>query len=70
VGVLAVGLGVMLWRLAPQLIPSGAQPLRSGVASTRWSNLVRWSYWISTRAEALAIIGLGIALVAATLGGA
>jgi hypothetical protein len=73
VGVLAVGAGALLWRRAPRLVTSDFEPSRYArplVASPGWTNLVRWSYWISMRVEALAIIGFGVSLVAGTLGGA
>ena len=65
--VLAAGAGVVLWRIAPHLLRRTVEvsgDVRAQAASSSWwRNLVRPSYLISLRIQAVAMIALGAALV-------
>jgi hypothetical protein len=73
VGVLAIGAGVVVWRLAPRRAASGAALSSDrralGAPSTRWSSPVGWFYRIGVRVDALAIILTGGFLVEGSLPG-
>jgi hypothetical protein len=73
VGALAIGVGVVVWRLAPQMVSSGAEPSRdvrpeASPASTVLT-LVRSSYRVGVRLQAVAMIVLGAILAGAALVG-
>ena len=73
VAVLAVGAGVVLWRIAPHLVRrtvEGCGDVRAEAASSSWwRDLVRPSYLISMRIQAVAMIALGAALVGTVVSG-
>jgi hypothetical protein len=67
VAVLAVGAGVVLWRVAPHLVRRAVEvsgDVRVEAASPSWwRSLVRPSYLIPMRIQAVAMIAVGAALV-------
>ena len=73
VGLIAIGAGAVVWGLAPQMVRSGAEPSRDvpaeGSSSLSWLNLVRSSYLIGMRIQAVAMIVVGAALATAALAG-